>query len=52
LKYGVLNMMHRIKGHGMNGEDHARRLDQIYARSYSPELDFEILFKGLRNLGR
>jgi GT2 family glycosyltransferase len=50
LKDGILNMLHRVKGNGSGG-DYARRLDQHYARSYSPELDLDVLLKGMRNLG-
>jgi hypothetical protein len=51
IKDGVLNMLHRVKGSGSNSGDHSKRLDQLYARTYSPELDLEILLKGMRNLG-
>jgi hypothetical protein len=52
IKEGILNMLHRVKGGPTTGEEHSARLDQHYARSYSPELDLEILVKGLRSLGR
>lgn len=52
IKDGILNMLHRVKSSGSMGEEHATRLDQLYARTYSPVLDMEILLKGLRNLGQ
>jgi len=51
LKKGVLNMMHRVKT-APESEEHSRGLDRHYAKSYRPELDWEILLKGIRNLGR
>lgn len=51
LKKGVLNMLHRVKK-APGSTEHFRGLDRHYARSYSTELDMEILLKGFRNLGR
>lgn len=51
LKKGLLNMLHRVRSAGTSDE-HSRGLDRHYARSYSTELDIEILLKGFRNLGR
>ena len=51
LKKGVLNMLHRVKFNASSNE-HSEGLDRHYARSYSTELDMEILLKGFRNLGR
>lgn len=51
LKSGLLNMLHRVKSDDNATEAHAGGLDRHYARSYSLELDMEILFKGLRKLG-
>ncbi len=51
LKKGVLNMLHRA-GDVPESLTHFLWLDRYYARSYSPELDWEILLKGIRNLGR
>lgn len=50
IKKGVLNMLHRVKMGASN--EHTQGLDRHYARSYSTELDMEILLKGFRNLGR
>lgn len=50
LKEGILNMLHRVKASAESTE-HSRGLDRHYARSYSTELDMEILLKGFRNLG-
>jgi len=52
LKKGVLNMLHRVKKAPGGSQEHSRGLDRHYARSYSTELDMEILLKGFRNLGR
>jgi O-antigen biosynthesis protein len=52
IKEGVLNMLHRIKSGTQGGEEHSARLDQLYARTYTLELDMEILMKGLRSIGR
>ena len=51
LKKGVLNMLHRVSK-TQGSPEYSRGLDRHYARSYSPELDWEILLKGIRNLGR
>jgi GT2 family glycosyltransferase len=51
LKRGILNMRHRLRKSDPAQGTHASGLDRHYARSYSLELDMEILLKGLRNLG-
>ncbi|MEM7038708.1 MAG: hypothetical protein AAF570_17105, partial [Bacteroidota bacterium] len=51
LKRGVLNMLHRVKSTASSSEEHSKGLDRHYARSYSTELDMEILLKGFRNIG-
>lgn len=51
IKRGVLNMLDRVKRGGTDNSEHAKRLDHLYARTYSPDLDMEILMKGMRNLG-
>jgi GT2 family glycosyltransferase len=51
LKRGLLNMRYRTRRQDSGSEEHFKGLDRHYARSYSPELDLEILVKGLRELG-
>ena len=52
LKKGILNMLHRVQNqHPERKEEHSQGLDRHYARAYSLELDLEILFKGIRQLG-
>ncbi|MEM6271478.1 MAG: glycosyltransferase [Bacteroidota bacterium] len=51
LKEGVLNMLHRVRSSKPDSEEHSRGLDRHYAASYSPELDIEILLKGIRSIG-
>ncbi|MCB9231335.1 MAG: glycosyltransferase [Bacteroidia bacterium] len=51
IKQGVLNMLHRVHKRGKNTGDYSAGLDRHYARSYSPELDLEILLKGFRYVG-
>lgn len=51
LKEGILNMLHRVKSNAPPSEEHSRGLDRHYAASYTPELDIEILLKGVRNIG-
>lgn len=51
LKRGLLNMRYRMKKGPDASEEHSRGLDRHYARAYSPELDLEILVKGMRDLG-
>jgi O-antigen biosynthesis protein len=51
LKRGILNMRYRMRTSGDSSAEHSRGLDRHYARSYSTALDWEILLKGLRELG-
>lgn len=51
LKQGLLNMLDRVKGKKGMEEQHSAGLDRHYARSWSWELDVEILLKGLRRIG-
>ena len=51
LKDGLLNMLHRVKGKERSSEEHSTGLDRHYAKSYSVEVDLEILVKGMRDLG-
>jgi hypothetical protein len=51
LKKGVLNMKHRFRSTERTQDPHTSGLDRHYARSYSLELDMEILLKGFRKLG-
>lgn len=51
IKAGVLNMLDRVKKPSSGSDTHSTGLDRQYARTYSLELDLEILLKGLRNLG-
>lgn len=52
IKRGLLNMLHRVKSKSTSDkEEHSKGLDRHYARSYSVEMDIEILLKGIRNIG-
>jgi hypothetical protein len=51
LKRGILNMRYRMRSSGDPSVEHSKGLDRHYARSYSTALDWEILLKGLRELG-
>lgn len=52
LKPGLLNMLHRMrKGSLESSSEHSKGLDRHYAKSYSVEMDLEILLRGLRFVG-
>lgn len=51
IKKGLLNMLHRVNTKERDSSSHFTGLDRHYAKSYSLELDIEILLKGFRNLG-
>jgi len=51
IKDGILNMLHRVRKGERRGKDHSAGLDRHYAKTYSWELDLEILLKGLRKIG-
>ena len=51
IKKGVLNPMDALKSKQISGEDE-NRLNMLYARDYHLTNDINVLFKGIRNLGR
>jgi O-antigen biosynthesis protein len=51
LKQGLLNMYHLVRKENQRLQTDPSTLDSFYARSYSPELDMEILLRGFRGIG-
>ena len=51
LKQGLLNMYHLVRKKNQRLQTDPSTLDSFYARSYSPELDMEILLRGFRLIG-